>query len=134
MVKWHQMGDIYNKHSEKEKRQRLRHEMPKAEVILWSKLKGHHLNGLKFRRQYSVGPYVIDFYCKDLKLAIEVDGDSHFSDEAQRYDRQREEFIGFFGIRFLRFTNPEVYQNLDGVLMKIKEFAFQLSPPQLGRG
>ncbi len=52
--------------------------MPEAEVILWSKLQSRQVDGLKFRRQYSVGRFVVDFYCSELKLAIEVDGDSHF--------------------------------------------------------
>jgi very-short-patch-repair endonuclease len=95
--------------------------MPKAEVILWSKLKTKGLNGYKFRRQYSVGKFVIDFYCPRLKLAIEVDGDSHFSERSETFDKERQDFIESFKISFLRFTNKDVYENLDEVLATIKD-------------
>ncbi len=93
--------------------------MPKAEMILWRFLKGKNLNGYKFRRQYSVGAYVLDFYCAKLKLAIELDGDSHFVDGVQEYDKMRQTFIESFGIKFLRFTNYEIYTNIEAVLNEI---------------
>jgi very-short-patch-repair endonuclease len=74
------------------------------------------MNGFKFRRQYSIDQYIIDFYCPRLKLAIEVDGDSHFEPGAEEYDKIRQAHIETFGIRFLRFTNADVYHGLDGVL------------------
>ncbi len=95
--------------------------MPKAEIIMWSKLKQKQLLGYRFRRQYSVGSYVIDFYCPELKLAIEVDGTSHYKDRAEYYDRNRQESIEKLGIKFLRFNNAEVYQNLNGVLEVISD-------------
>ena len=113
------MTRVYNRTSEKSKRKVLRSSMPKAEVILWSKLKGKALGGHKFRRQHSVGKFVLDFYCPRSKLAIEVDGDSHFSDGSERHDKVRQDFIESFGISFLRFTNKDIYENLDEVLEKI---------------
>jgi len=110
------MTKIYNKASEKEKRRLLRKNMPKVEVIMWSKLKQKQLLGYRFRRQYSVGSYVIDFFCPELKLAIEIDGTSHFKDGAEYYDSNRQESIEQLGIKFLRFNNAEVYKNLNGVL------------------
>ena len=98
----------------------LRSILPKAEVVLWSRLKNKGLDGYKFRRQYSIGKFVIDFYCPRLKLAIEVDGDSHFSDKSEAYDKERERFIESFKISFLRFTNKDIYENLDEVLAAIK--------------
>jgi len=95
--------------------------MPYAEVILWSKLKNKQL-GYKFRRQYSVEGFVIDFYCTELKLAIEADGDSHYIEGGQERDMERQKIIESYGITFLRFTNNEIYENLDGVLVKIKEY------------
>jgi very-short-patch-repair endonuclease len=71
------MTKVYNRIDEKIKRRMLRGNMPQAEIILWSKLKNKGFKGYKFRRQYSVGKFVIDFYCPRLKLAIEVDGKSH---------------------------------------------------------
>ncbi len=72
------MNEFFNRGNETEKRQLLRGSMPDAEVILWSRLKGRQLLGCKFRRQYSVGAYVVDFFSVEIKLAIEVDGDSHY--------------------------------------------------------
>ena len=94
--------------------------MPKAELVLWTKLRSKGFDGYKFRRQYSVGKYVVDFFCPKLKLAVEVDGDSHFSEESERGDRERQNFIESFGISFLRFTNNDIYENLDGVLERIE--------------
>ena len=93
--------------------------MPLAEMTLWHVLRSRKLNGHKFRRQYSVGRYVLDFYCPSAKLAIEVDGDSHFSEAAIKSDAVRQKTIEELGIRFLRFTNFDVYENLDGVVEKI---------------
>jgi very-short-patch-repair endonuclease len=93
--------------------------MPDAEVILWSRLKGRQLLGCKFRRQYSVGSFVIDFYSAEVRLGIELDGDSHFQMGAAEYDQKRQQFIEFFGIRIVRYLNTEIYENLDGVLEAI---------------
>jgi len=71
--------------------------MPKPEALLWARLKSKEL-GYKFRRQYSIGSFIVDFYCPELKLAIEVDGDSHFTDDAEEADRVRENEIESYGI------------------------------------
>jgi very-short-patch-repair endonuclease len=113
------MTRVFNKTGEKTKRKMLRKNMPQAEVILWSKLKDKGLKGYKFRRQYSVEGFVIDFYCPKIKLALEVDGDSHFTEGADTRDKERQAIIESFGITFLRFTNKEIYENTDGVLEKI---------------
>ncbi|MBI5422403.1 endonuclease domain-containing protein [Candidatus Peregrinibacteria bacterium] len=115
------MGEFFNRFEDNSKRKRLRLAMPKAEIILWSRLKGGQLKGLKFRRQYGVGPFVIDFYCPEHKLAIELDGDSHCTPEAEKYDQDRQSYIESFGIKFLRFTNADIYENLGEVLWKIAE-------------
>jgi very-short-patch-repair endonuclease len=95
--------------------------MTEEEIILWSRLKNKKLGGFKFRRQYSVGPFILDFYCPEKKLAIEVDGGGHFTDEAIVADGKRQAFIERFGIRFLRITNTDVRKNLHGVLVEIEE-------------
>jgi very-short-patch-repair endonuclease len=92
--------------------------MPKAEIILWSRLRRKQLLGERFRRQYSVDSYVLDFCCPELKLAIEVDGESH-TPARRAYDEERQAFIEAYGVTFLRFTNADVYENLDGVLMTV---------------
>jgi len=121
------MTKIFNRAYEKNNRKMLRSNMPKAEVVLWSRLKGKRLDGYKFRRPYSVQKFVIDFYCPRLKLAIEVDGDSHFSEGSERTDKARQAFIESFGISFLRFTNRDIYENLAGVLAKIEDFVQERS-------
>lgn len=122
------MVKIFNNNTEKNKRKTLRKEMPPAEMILWQVLRNRKLNGHKFRRQYSVDRYVLDFYCPSAKLAIEIDGDSHFSEAAIKSDEIRQKTIEELGIRFLRFTNFDVYENLDGVVKKIlKHFSPLLS-------
>ncbi len=98
------------------RRRYLRANMPTAEVILWSELKGKQLFGYKFRRQHSFGSYVVDFYCPRLKLVIELDGDSHVQTGAAERDRQRQHFIESFEVSFLRFTNTDIYENLTGVI------------------
>jgi very-short-patch-repair endonuclease len=113
------MTKLYNIGNERFKRKMLRKNMPRAEVILWSKLRGKELGGHRFRRQYSVGKFVIDFYCPKLKLAIEVDGDSHFIEGARERDRERQTIMEAVGITFLRFNNREIYENINGVLNKI---------------
>lgn len=111
---------IHNRINEYEKRKKLRNNMTKAEIILWSKLKHSQIRDLKFRRQHSIGPFILDFYCPKLRLAIEVDGPSHFEDGAQEYDEERQKYIESCNISFLRFTNSDIYKNLDGVLLKIQ--------------
>jgi very-short-patch-repair endonuclease len=115
------MTKLFNKTDVKEKRRLLTKNMPPAEVILWSTLRGKSLKGCKFRRQYSIGKYIVDFYYPQFKLAIEIDGESHFVDGADTYDRNRQEIIESAGVRFLRFTNTDVYERLEGVIDKILE-------------
>jgi very-short-patch-repair endonuclease len=110
------MNEFFNRKSDTRRRQQLRGSMPDAEVILWSRLKGRQLCGCKFRRQYSVGSFVIDFFSVEAKLGIELDGDSHFQPGAPQYDHNRQEFIEAFGIKVLRFLNTDIYDNLNGVL------------------
>ena len=87
------MSDILNRPDKKALRQELRSQIPTAEVILWSRLRGRRVLGKKFRRQYSVGPYVLDFYCPEVRLAVEVDGDSHCLPDAARQDRERQAWV-----------------------------------------
>ena len=123
------MTQIFNQTSEKEKRRKLRKESPQAERLLWYRLRNRQLLGCRFRRQYSVGAYVLDFYCPQLRLAIEIDGDSHFQPGSPEYDEQRQREIEALGVRFLRFRNDQVFENLDGVLECIAEIVRELSDP-----
>jgi very-short-patch-repair endonuclease len=121
------MSTIFNNSRFKDRRQSLRRDMPKAEVILWQQLKGDKL-GHRFRRQYGVGSYIVDFYCPRLRFAIEVDGPSHFlTDEKEEYDRRRSVFMEALGITVLRCTNDDVYSNLGGVVTTIMHETQKLS-------
>ena len=113
------MSLIFNKHLEKAKRQTLRRDMPRAEVVLWTRLKGKQLGGLKFRRQYSIGKYVVDFYCPSAHLVVEVDGETHIGEAAEEYDRERQKVIEQLGLKVIRVWNADVYQNIEGVLEHI---------------
>jgi very-short-patch-repair endonuclease len=110
------MNEFFNRESETGKRRLLRASMTDAKVILWSRLRGRGLLRCKFRRQYSVGSFVIDFYSVEIKLGIELDGDSHFQPPAPEYDGKRQQFVESFGIKIVRISNSEVRTNLDGVL------------------
>jgi len=115
------MAKIYNRSSMKYRRQVLRRNMPKEEIVLWSRIRRKQIGGYKYRRQYSIGSYVLDFYCPVLKLAIEIDGKSHNSSDIKSYDQERQKEIEGLGIAFLRFNNEEINNNLDGVLERIDE-------------
>ncbi len=103
-----------------EKRKLLRLNPTKAESKLWDRLSNKQLEGRKFRRQVSVEFYVLDFYCPSEKLCIELDGETHLSDEALIYDEERTAFLNSCGIRVIRFWNEEVFENIEGVLDRIK--------------
>ena len=109
------MTQSFNQHEHKPTRQRLRAAMPPAEAILWSYLNGRKLLDCKFRRQYGIGPYIVDFYSAEIKLAIELDGETHYVPGKKESDRGRDETIRSYGIQILRFLNSDVYENLDGV-------------------
>ena len=121
------MTKIFNTKAETKKRKILRNNMPSSEIILWSRLKDKQLGEYKFRRQFGIGRYVVDFYCPSLKLAIEIDGDSHFSGDAPEYDKERQCFIESLGIKFLRFTNVDIKNNLPHVLEAILHEATSVS-------
>jgi very-short-patch-repair endonuclease len=90
-----------------------------AERVLWSRLRREQLHGFKFRRQHQVGDYVLDFYCVERRIAIEVDGDSHYVGRGPQRDEDRSLMLAREGIRVLRFTNIEVLVELDGVVETI---------------
>ncbi len=110
---------VFNRTETKGLRRALRRNQTKAEAIFWSKVRNNQL-GIKFRRQYSVERFVIDFYAPDVRLAIELDGAVHFTDEAQARDSAREAVISKYGISFLRFTNHDIETNLWGVLEAVR--------------
>ena len=96
----------------------MRKEPTDTENILWQELRGHKLNRLKFRRQHSIDKFIVDFYCREKKLIIEVDGEIH--DFQKENDSIRQEFLEEFGYTVLRFKNEEIINDLKRVLEKIK--------------
>ena len=116
------MSIVFNNKAYTARRKALRRSLSKAEAVIWLHLSRKQMNGFKFRRQYSVNQYVIDFYCPELKLAIEIDGDSHYGYLSEKYDNERQKYIESFGIHFMRFTNDDVCNNIDGVLQMIYEW------------
>lgn len=116
------MTRFFNKKSQTIKRRLLRKNLQKAEIELWLRLKNKKLGGYKFRRQYSVDRYVIDFCCSELKLAIEIDGPYHNTDDMKIYDNSRDTFIKSLGIRILRFSNADIENNIENILLKIKQY------------
>ncbi len=113
------MTKHYNKKSEQEKRRFLRSNMTYCEKIVWTYLRKRQL-GYRFLRQYSVDHFVIDFYCPELKLAIEIDGSVHEKPDQKKYDEERQRYIKQYGIKFLRITNEELIGNPNKAFDKIE--------------
>jgi very-short-patch-repair endonuclease len=97
----------------------LRRDMTRAETLLWRYLKAHHLDGVRFRRQTPVGPYIADFCSHRMRLIVEVDGESHDFEERQERDGARDRWFATQGYRVIRFTNDDVLKNLEGVIATI---------------
>ena len=110
---------LYNRRQQKPIRQRLRTQGTPAEAALWTRLKARRLGGLRWRRQFGVGPYVLDFYCPSARLAVELDGASHDGPERRDYDAERTEHLATVGVRVVRFENRAVFERPDAVLTAI---------------
>lgn len=103
----------------------LRKQTTDAEQKLWALLRNRQLNGKKFRRQHAILNYIVDFYCHELKLAIELDGNFHTKAEVKEYDRLRTASLHEMGITVLRFWNEEVMRDPEKVLKKISNHIHQ---------
>ncbi len=102
----------------------LRQKETEAEKKLWSFLRNRQLNGKKFRRQHAFGVFILDFYCHECKLVIELDGSVHKGSINRQYDEARTSYLKENGITVIRFYNSEVMKNIEGVLGKIKNCLF----------
>jgi very-short-patch-repair endonuclease len=116
------MEQLNNKKSLKEVRRVLRNSPTQAEFDLWQHLKGRQLLGMKFRRQHSFGDFVMDFYCPEARLAIELDGAPHYTEEGILADKERDEILESYGIKVLRFSNNELKEDFSRVLKVIESF------------
>lgn len=117
------MTIILNTEKMKPIRGLLRNRQTEAEVKLWRRLNGRQVEGLRFCRQFSVGRYVLDFYCPTKHLCIELDGGQHANPEATCYDKARTKYLNSLRIKVIRFWNNEVYDNMEGVLETIRRAA-----------
>jgi very-short-patch-repair endonuclease len=104
----------------KELTRKLRQNMTLGEVLLWQHWKQKQMRGYDFDRQRPIDRYIVDFYCKDLKLAIEIDGSSHDGEEAKVNDEIRQERLESLGVRFLRFNDVDVKRNMEMVMNSIE--------------
>ncbi len=100
-------------------RRTLRNNLTSAEAVLWNSLKCSQLAGHKFRRQHSIGEFILDFYCPQEKLAVELDGVGHFTTSGNLSDVVRTEYLNSVGILVLRFENKVIWSYLDSVLHSI---------------
>jgi very-short-patch-repair endonuclease len=99
----------------------LRKNMTDAEKLLWSKIRYKQLEGYQFYRQKIVGNYIVDFYCPRANLVVEVDGGQHYINGAKRGDRVRDNYMVSLGLRVLRFSDREVFGNIEGATERILE-------------
>jgi very-short-patch-repair endonuclease len=103
----------------KEKARALRKQMTLSEVLLWNRLKNFQMMGYDFDRQKPLDKYIVDFYCKDLQLVIEIDGNYHNQSDASEYDFLRQKKLESFGLYFLRFSEKIVQKDMTSVLDQI---------------
>jgi len=109
-----------NRKGQRPRRTELRKNLTPAEAHLWTFLRGRQLAGRKFRRQHGVGATILDFFCPEEQLAVELDGEVHEGPLAARLDDERSNFLAAQGIRVIRFENRVVFENSEWVLERIK--------------
>lgn len=115
--------NINNLPSLKYYRKKLRNNPTQAEIYLWKFLQKNQVDSVKFRRQQSIGPYIVDFYTYQYNLAIELDGEIHDEEEMLKHDFRRDDYLRNKGVKVLRFKNSEVFEDVEKVLSVIrKEF------------
>ena len=103
-------------------RKELRNKGTSAEATLWLSLKGRQIEGMRWRRQFGVGPFILDFYCPQLHLCIELDGAQHYTIQGAENDLQREEWLrDTYGIRTIRIENKDVFIHHEAVVDYIRE-------------
>ncbi len=121
------MRSIYSDSKYKDLRQGLRNNATDAERVVWSKIRMKQINGLRFLRQYGVGRYILDFYCPEIRLAIEINGGQHAKN--QEYDATRTSYLNANDIKVIRFWNNDVLRNPQGVYTKLLETINDLTLP-----
>ena len=105
----------------KEYARKLRKNMTLSEVLLWKRMKSGQIRGFDFDRQRVIGNYIVDFYCPSAKVIVELDGGQHYTQEGIRRDQVRDKYLDSLGFTILRFSDREVFKNIEGVLERIFE-------------
>lgn len=93
--------------------------MTDAEKLLWSKIRSKQVKGYQFYRQKPISNFIVDFYCPKANLVIELDGGQHYSDDMRARDSQRDKFIRNMGLRVFRFSDRDIFENIEAVVEKI---------------
>ena len=114
-----------NDSTKKDRRKALRKDATPAEVVLWQILRNRGVGGYKFRRQQGIGPYILDFYCAELRLCVELDGHSHWM--KNEYDLKRTQYLNSVGITVIRFPNDHVISHVKSVGSEILRVAQQIA-------
>ncbi len=129
------IAPLFNAHWSLERRRELRKAMTRAEKIFWICVRGSQL-GVKFRRQFNIGPYIADFYAPKARLVIELDGESHDDAVAKAYDSERDNYMTELDFKVLRFTNRDIEDRLDDVLAAVRSHvrSAEIPPPYQGGG
>jgi len=127
------MKIINNKSALLNRRRELRNNPTPEESMLWARLKNYQ-TGFKFRRQHSIGGYIVDFYCASQRMVVELDGPQHLRKESLEYDEIRSRYFKAFNIKLIRFVNDEVKMNLDNVVLKIKNMLHHHPQPPPPKG
>ena len=112
---------LHNQKDRKPRRQKLRNFCTVAEIVLWKSLQRQQILGKKFRRQQSIGPYIVDFYCPECRLIVELDGAPHFTATADDYESKRTKYLEEARMRVIRFENQLVFEGLEFVLEAIRQ-------------
>ena len=110
---------LHNHNKLKDRRRELRKKSTKEEIILWSRLRDNKLS-CKFKRQHSIGGYILDFYCSEYKLIIELDGTTHNTSDAKEYDKIRDIYFSELGYKTIRFLNSEIKNDIEKVVNNIQ--------------
>ncbi|MDR2968894.1 MAG: endonuclease domain-containing protein [Tannerellaceae bacterium] len=115
-------NDFMNRREKKPQRKGLRNHGTPAEAALWSMIKRSQVEDLKFRRQHSIGPYIVDFYCPEIGLIIELDGQVHVNSRSMEDDEKRTIYIQSLGLQVMRFENRFVFCYPDSIIDAITEY------------
>jgi very-short-patch-repair endonuclease len=110
----------YNKNLKKHS-QNLRRNMTDAERNIWFRVRNGQLKGKQFYRQKIIGEYIVDFFCPKAKLVLEIDGGQHYSEEGQATDKIRDDYLRGLGLKIIRFSDRDIFENSNGVIEKIFE-------------